>query len=218
MSKGQEIMVVERDLLLRERPFQGFSPAGAYDYESLILKNYRYAPRGNVEDNPALKQPIAYCIIVNPAMGKIFAYKRAEGDGDYDEVRLRGKWSLGIGGHIDRADLAAENPVRASMLRELGEEIEITGPLTPRILGYINDDMDMVGKVHFGLLYRLDTEAREITQRATEIAESRMLTAGEWQRMLRRRDIVIEEWSRIASGPLLESLSAGGMRHYTFLH
>jgi predicted NUDIX family phosphoesterase len=213
MARASEIMVVARGLLLGERPFQGFSPAGAYDYESLILKNCRYVPRDKAEENPALKQPIAYCIIVNPAMGKIFAYKRAERDGDYDEVRLRGKWSLGIGGHIDRADLTAENPIRASMLRELGEEIEITGPLTPRILGYINDDMDMVGKVHFGLLYRLDTEAREITQRATEIAEAMMLTAGEWQHMLRRRDIVIEEWSRIASAPLLESLTAGGNRH-----
>jgi predicted NUDIX family phosphoesterase len=73
--------------------------------------------------------------------------------------------------------------------------------------------MDMVGKVHFGLLYRLDTEVREITRRGREIAEARMLTAEEWQHMLRRKDIVVEEWSRIASIPLLESLSAGGMRH-----
>ena len=213
MNCAAEIMVVERDLLLAERPFQGFSPAAGYDYESLVLKNYRYEQREEAEGNPALKQPIAYCIILNPALGRIFAYKRSEGKEDYDEARLRGKWSLGIGGHIDRTDLTAENPIRASMLRELEEEITITVALEPRILGYINDDMDMVGKVHFGLLYRLDTEAREITQRAREIAEARMLTAGEWQHMLCRKDIVIEEWSRIASTPLLESLSAGGMHH-----
>jgi len=203
-------MVVARRLLLGERPFQGFSPEGAHDYESLILKNYRYVLRDKAEKNSALKQPIAYCIIVNPARRELFAYKRAEVAGDYDEERLRGKWSIGIGGHIDCVDMAADNPIRASMLRELGEEIAWEGALRPAILGYINDDMDMVGKVHFGLLYRLDTEAREIKQRTKEIAEARMLNAGEWQRMLRRRDIAIEEWSRIASGPILGSLSAGG--------
>ena len=91
------------------------------------------------------------------------------------------------------------------MLRELGEEIQIAGELKPRIMGYINDDMNMVGKVHFGLLYCLDTEAAEIAPRAREIAEARMLTEEEWRGMLRRKDIVVEEWSRIASAPLLES-------------
>jgi predicted NUDIX family phosphoesterase len=206
MDADAEIMVVDREILLEERNFQGFIPAGACDYESFILDHYRYVPRSEAEECPALKQPIAYCVIVNRSLGKIFAYRRAEAEGDYGEARLRGKWSLGIGGHIDRSDLAAENPIRASMLRELGEEIEIAGRLRPKILGYINDDTDMVGRVHFGLLYLLDTGAEEIAPRAREIAEARMLTEGEWQGMLRRDDIVIEEWSRIASGPLLESL------------
>ncbi len=210
---NREIMVVERDAILGEKPFQGFSPAAGYDYESLALKNYRYEQREEAEGNPALKQPIAYCIVVNPALGRIFAYRRSERKEDYDEARLRGKWSLGIGGHIDRADLASGNPIMASMLRELEEEIAITVALKPRILGYINDDMDMVGKVHFGLLYRLDTEAREIAHRGREIAEARMLTVEEWRHMLRRKDIIVEEWSRIASTPLLESLSATGTPH-----
>lgn len=206
MGSDAEIMVVDRKVLLGGRRFQGFAPADAYDYESLILKRYRYVPRSEAEERPSLKQPIAYCVIVNRALGRVFAYRRSEDERDYGEARLRGKWSLGIGGHIDRADLAAENPIRASMLRELGEEIEIAGELRPRIMGYINDDTDMVGKVHFGLLYRLDTEAGEIAPRAREIAETRMLTEAEWRGMLRRQDIVVEEWSRIASAPLLENL------------
>lgn len=206
MSAHGEIMVVDRETLLGKRPFQGFVPADAYDYESLILDHYRCVPRSEAEDRPALKQPIAYCAVVNRSLGKIFAYRRAEDEGDYGEARLRGKWSLGIGGHIDRTDLAAENPIRASMLRELGEEIGIEGELRPGIVGYINDDMDMVGKVHFGLLYRLDTGAAEIAPRAREIAEAGMLTAGEWRDMLLRKDVVVEEWSRIASAPLLAGL------------
>jgi predicted NUDIX family phosphoesterase len=197
-------MVVERGALLDERPFQGFSPAPSYDYESLILKHYRYAPRADAEEDPSLKQPIAYCIIVNSARGLLFIYRRAEGD--YDEARLRGKWSVGIGGHIDRADLSERNPIRASMLRELGEEIKWKGPLEPRILGYINDDIDMVGKVHFGLLYLLDTDEASLEPATREIAETRMIPLAEWRRMLDDPGCPIEGWSRIASAALLENL------------
>lgn len=199
-------MVVGREALLGGRPFQGFSPAGVYDYESLILKQYRYEPRAEAEEDPSLKQPIAYCIIVNPREKLILAYRRAEREGDYAEKRLRGKWSMGVGGHIDPVDLDGANPIRASMLRELGEEIRCEGTGEPRILGYINDDVDMVGKVHFGLLYRLDTDARTVESATREIAEAHMIPAGEWRERLARGDGAVEGWSRIAFAPLLESL------------
>ncbi|MCX6357514.1 MAG: hypothetical protein NT045_06545 [Candidatus Aureabacteria bacterium] len=200
-----EIMVVEREQLLRERPFQGFSPADAYDYESLMLRHYHYTPRRLAEQDPRLKQPIAYCIIVNPAMGRIFFYRRAAEEA-YHEKRLRDKFSIGIGGHIDRIDLASKNPIRASMLREIGEEVALDGAHEPRILGYINDDVDMVGKVHFGLLYRLDTDAAEVIPKTPEIASAAMVTVAEWRGML-QREAGIEGWSRIASDPLLASLA-----------
>ncbi len=206
-SSTKEIMVVERGVLLKKRTFQGFSPAGGYDYESLVLKHYHYSPRWEVEDNPNLKQPIAYCIIVNPVEKRIFAYKRAEEEGHYEEKRLRGKWSLGIGGHIDRIDQTSSNPIQASLLRELSEEISWSEPFEPHILGYINDDADMVGKVHFGLLYVLDTKALEIKPRSKEITESRMVTVDEWHEMLHLGESGIEGWSRIASEPILKDLS-----------
>lgn len=212
MDRGAEIMVVGRDTLLGARPFQGFSPAGAYDYESLILKNYRYTPRQGAENNPELKQPIAYCMIVNPAAERIFVYRRATGEGDYGEERLRGKWSIGIGGHIDRADLSAANPIRASMLRELGEELVWEGQAEPRLIGYINDDIDMVGKVHFGLLYRLDTAMHELTPRGREIEATRMVTCEALEGMLQSGDYRMEGWTRIASGPLREDLALGRRR------
>jgi len=202
-----EIMVVERDLLLGEKTFQGFLPADRFDYESIILKNYHYAPRRAAELDPGLKQPIAYCMIVNPSAGSIFAYRRACGENDYAEERLRGKWSIGIGGHIDRADLSAENPILASMIRELTEEIAWEGPAEPRLLGYLNDELDMVGKVHFGLLYRLEASVGAITPRSREIAESRMVATSEWGKMMREPEQQIEGWTRIASGPLLRSLA-----------
>jgi len=200
MPPTHEIMVVERDALLGTRPFQGFSPAAAHDYESIILSRYRYALRSEAEENPSLKQPIAYCFIVNPSRGLLFIYRRAESG--YDEARLRGKWSAGIGGHIDRIALAGENPIRASMRRELGEELRWRGAFAPRIIGYLNDDADMVGKVHFGLLYRLDTDDVAIEAATREITETRMVSLAEWRRMLDDPACPIEGWSRIATAAL----------------
>ncbi|MDD5556112.1 MAG: phosphoesterase [bacterium] len=204
MGSRAEIMVVGRDALLGERPFQGFSPAADHDYEALVLSRHGYAPREAAETDPSRKQPIAYCVIVNPRASLVFAYLRATGEGEYDEARLRGKWSIGIGGHVDRADGdALPDPVRASMRRELGEEIGWDGPFEPRIIGYINDDADMVGKVHFGLLYRLDTDARELRPRTREIARAAMLHFDEWRAMLDSPGVAVEGWSRIATAALL---------------
>lgn len=204
MARASEVMVVERDVLLGERSFQGFSPAAAYDYESIILRSSRYAPRRNVEQDPSFKQPIAYCVITNPSASLVFAYRRATGEGEYDEERLRGKWSIGIGGHIGLADSdASPDPIRASMQRELEEELFWEGPFRPRIIGYINDDVDMVGKVHFGLLYLTETDALKISPRTEEISVARMVSAREWGAMIASGNDAIEGWSLIATRVLL---------------
>lgn len=203
----RRIMVVDRELLLGRSPFQGFLPAGRQDYETLILENFRYEPRAAVEEDPTLKQPIAYCMIVNPEKSLLFIYRRAESEGDYAEARLRGKWSIGIGGHIDPGDLDDPNPLHASMLREIDEEIELNRFGEPRILGYINDDVDMVGKVHFGLLYIVETEAVFVAPRSVEVAEAKMITVGEWNEMLGNEGITIEGWSRIATPYIVDALA-----------
>ena len=202
--------MVDRGLLLAERAFQGYVPPEFHDYESVILRNYRYVPRAQAEVDPNLKQPVAYCAIVNPRERLVFAYRRATVKDDYEEERLRGKWSIGIGGHIDLADRSAVNPVRASMLRELAEELVWEGPAEPRLIGYINDERDMVGKVHFGLLYRIDSGMKEIKPRTREIAAARMVAWEEWEEMMRSRAYRVEGWSRIVSDPLFQSIEGEG--------
>ena len=54
MGADVEIMVVDREILLGKRQFQGFAPAEAYDYESLILDHYRYVPRAGAEECSSL--------------------------------------------------------------------------------------------------------------------------------------------------------------------
>ena len=117
-NPNQRIIVVNTKTLFGNNYFEGFRPAEEFDYESKILSNYQIMrrgsvaepknhPEGNAERNTEFKQPIGYTMIVNPQFKKVFAYQRSSKDSEYKEKRLQGKWSWGLGGHIEPFD--AEN-------------------------------------------------------------------------------------------------------------
>ncbi len=158
MGMDDEIMVVRRDVLFKDKSFQGIVDADFYDYIDVILNNFTFKIRRLAEQDYELKQPIAYGIIVNEK-GDIYAYKRAHQG--YNESRLRGKWSIGLGGHIEKYDLN-DNPILTSLMRELDEEVKLNAPIDDfKVIAYINDDSNDVGRVHFGIVYLLKTKATE---------------------------------------------------------
>jgi predicted NUDIX family phosphoesterase len=201
------IMVVERRILLGDGAFQGFLPADRLDYEARIRANARYLPRGRAEGDPAFKQPIAYAVVANPATGGVFAYQRSSAAADYDEGRLRGRWSWGVGGHIEAADGRGDRPIRASLEREIREEVAIEGDLAFTVLGYINDDLTPVGAVHFGILYLAETDAATALPRSPEIARGGFRPVEELAAIVDDPACTVESWSAIALPPLLASLA-----------
>ena len=201
------IMVVKTSDLFKDKSFQGFLSHNIIDYESIILKNYGFITRKFAENDPNYKQPIAYSSIVNPDTKQIFVFQRSKKDKAYGEKRLQGKFSWGIGGHIEKSDFKDSNPIRGSMLRELHEEVYIDGTRMSLILGYVNDDKDDVGKVHFGILYLVETNAKEVKPKDPEIDNGRFRTISELEDMCASKDFDIENWSRISLGPLKEFIS-----------
>jgi predicted NUDIX family phosphoesterase len=197
-AEKRMIMVVERATLFKERSFAGFLPAEARDYEALIVANATYRPRELAEKDPSFKQPIAYAAIVNPALGRVFAYQRASEAARYDEARLRGKWSWGVGGHIEETDARGRNPIRESLRRELAEEIIIPGTFSLAVAGYINDDETDVGAVHFGILYIAETDATEVSPRSPEIAAGGLHPIERLEEIMRAPACSVETWSAIA--------------------
>jgi predicted NUDIX family phosphoesterase len=209
MSKDdQNIMVIERKKLFNGEidAFQGFSPASRVDFESRILDNYTFMRRGDVETDPSLKQPIAYSIITNPSEQKVFAYQRSSSDKNYKEKRLQGKYSWGIGGHIQKSDCDEANPIWDSMMRETREEVTLDGFLNPKVLGYINDDLDSVGKVHFGVLYTAETNSKAVSPKDPEIDNGALMTIGQLDEICSSKDCSVENWSKIALDALKENL------------
>lgn len=205
-----KIIVVEKKVLFGDNHFKGFRLANEIDYLSRILKDFKWMERAVVEDNPKYKQPIAYSAIVNPTRKQVFIYQRASQDTRYQERRLQGKWSCGIGGHIEKSDIKPGNIIQISALRELQEEVNITGPVKIKMLGYINDDSDKVGKVHFGIFYIVETDSEVIKPKDSEIENGRLRTFEELDKIYFSPDYTIEGWSRIIFEPLKSYLMIAG--------
>jgi predicted NUDIX family phosphoesterase len=191
-----EIMVIPRSILFSKGEFQGFSDENIDLILNQIRKNYRFVEREKAEHEPLLKQPIAYCILCNPE-NKIFAYQRASKKQHYSETRLYGKWSWGVGGHIEKHDIKAdEDPLITSLVRELEEEVNLSiDPKDITVLGFINDDSDSVGQVHFGLLCLIRVHQSHINTNE-EIVSSGMYSLDELKEIIKKANV--ENWSRIA--------------------
>lgn len=149
--------------------FQGVSVDDKYrqllSHDSLGFKH-----REKAEVDPTFKQIIPYHLIFRPTHEGgplvVLGYYRTKKSG---EQRLKGKFSVGIGGHINHFDAGLEKPqeslsgfapdyrrntiYRKGAERELSEEINVTSIISERIIGYINDDSNEVGQVHFGVIH-----------------------------------------------------------------
>ncbi len=149
--------------------FQGFSP-NVKHYLPGILKALAVRPRSQAETDPSFKQLIPYVVFVSGE--QVFHYVRGRRG---SEKRLHELHSVGVGGHIQAADVSLfEDSYRVGMLRELDEEVELDPTVgSERIIGMLNDDSTEVGSVHFGIVHRWDLPAAQMRAR-----EGHLLQAG----------------------------------------
>jgi predicted NUDIX family phosphoesterase len=188
----KEALVVPRDVLFKDKHFEGFLPFKEHNYIPKILEHYEYHPRGDeLEHNATLQQIIPYVWLINTNTKKVFAYKRIPGKGDYVEKRLMNKFSCGLGGHIDKEDSA--NPVTNAMMRELEEEIVMKAYPQPTVVGYVNLEYD-VHSVHFGIVAIAETHETDITC-ADGVKEGAWYTAEELEAAFNHPDNQVEEWT-----------------------
>ena len=193
---GKEALIVKREILFLDKYFEGFLDSQEHDFIPVILNNYEYHVRGDkLENNEKLQQVIPYVWIVNPREKKIFAYKRASGKQNYSEERLMNKISCGVGGHIDRED--SDNPIENAMMRELMEEVIMEKYPKPIIVGYLNDDSDSVGKVHFGIMALVETEG-EVSKGDKEMSEGKFYSIDELEKLFSNPEYEVESWTKLS--------------------
>lgn len=191
----KEALAVERGILFAERPFEGFIPLEERDFLPIILNNHSYHERGDeLESNESLKQIIPYVCILNPKERKVFMYRRA-GEGNYTEQRLWNRYSLGVGGHIERTD--SRNPITNAMMREVMEEVRIQQYPEPKIVGFINDESGSVERVHFGVFAIMET-TDSVEKGDDEMTEGRFYSIGEVEALLADSNNKFDRWTEIA--------------------
>jgi predicted NUDIX family phosphoesterase len=169
-----------------------FSTANLTGCLTYILSHYSFRSRAIVEDDPSFKQIIPYVLIRH--QDRFLLTQRTSRQ---TEKRLHGKYSVGIGGHINDLEQSAghKDVIHAGLERELNEEVRVLGARRSLdLVGVISDDSTDVGKVHLGLVFILEVDSDQYC-----IEEPELMTA-QWAGadLLQEKLPVMETWSQIA--------------------
>ena len=160
---------------------------------ALVEREHEFLPRPDMEQDPGYRQIIPYVAVTRG--GEVFATRRLNAGG---EARLHGKLSLGVGGHIERADDGTrEGILMRALEREVGEEVAVENMIALTPLGVINETDDEVSRVHLGFLFRMEVSG-EVSVRETDKLEGMWLPIAE----LDKYSGEFEGWSVIAAGAL----------------
>lgn len=200
---SREILVVKKDILFKDGSFQGFMPIEKKDFFDIIMQNYEYKERADMEQDQNYKQVISYVWLINPETKKVFLYQRSSSG---YERRLHNNYSGGIGGHIDKdTEEKSDNPMESAMMRELHEELLMQTYPTPKIKGWIYSDSGPVEKVHFGMIAIAETT--EDAKPAEDMREGRFYSIAEAEKILTSPINTIEDWTKIC-WPFIKSYLA----------
>ena len=202
MGNDRNVLVIKRSLLFSSNyaRFNGFVGCDMFSLPAFKpLEDNLFYDKAKAETDSKLKQIIPYVVL--QCEGDILAYTRTS---DTGEQRLAEKVSIGLGGHIEISD-RSHHLMRTIILaaaREVKEELEI--PLTKEVIhdclvpvGYVNDDIDEVGSVHFGVVFRLPV-SREVRDKI-ESAPQEHISSIAWSTPHGVSAVAknLESWSRL---------------------
>ena len=153
------VLVEEKEKLISLRKQrEGFEPIEGDGKKIIELceKGF-FLSRYDCEDDEKVLQVIPYTVIFGPN-DDVFAYVRSKDIKDYGDQRLFDKYSIGWGGHLIKTD--GPNFIQNGLRREVfKEEVKIEKVLRePKIVGTLFSSALPVDKVHYGLVYAMQTD------------------------------------------------------------
>ena len=152
--------------------------------------------RDLAEIDPNYKQLIPYVVFQSPK--GLFSYQRGNAS---SETRLRMLRSLGVGGHIEKEDGdIGQNSYFKGLWRELKEEVGIDQSNNMKLLGFINDDSNEVGKVHLGIVHLYQLETSDLESKELNLIDCKFSSISK----IKEEEESFETWSRLLI-PFLES-------------
>ncbi|KKR95716.1 MAG: YmaB protein [candidate division TM6 bacterium GW2011_GWE2_41_16] len=150
-----------------------------------------FLDRAAMESDESYKQIIPYVVLTYG--DNVFVMERAD---NASEKRLRSKVSIGVGGHVRADDFSKIEQFSADSIdwfkRELDEEIAGVEIKHVTFLGALNDDSNEVGRVHCGVIYRIELAHPHVSIRDEH--KSGVLMP---QAQTREKYDSMEEWSKL---------------------
>ena len=199
---SEQVFVVPRDKLFAGQPVpHGFGKNDLTGLLERIVQHGKFADRATVETDPSLKQIIPYMLV--SWQDKIFTLHRQKGQ---TEKRLHHKYSIGVGGHINPVELTKssddkKNIIEKGLERELHEELSVNCPYQYELAGFLNDDSNPVGEVHFGLVFKVSVEdGPAVTVAEKDLMKGEFMTADEIKKFYPD----LETWSQIVFDNLVK--------------
>lgn len=177
MPAEERVLCFERNLFEELGVFQGLS----LDVEKYLpvltsSKNLTYLNRSAAENDRRYKQLIPYVLVI--CDGRLLRYQRGKGG---QETRLRGLWSVGIGGHISEEDhglFTKDFGYFEGMRREVREEVDVE-PISESAVAVINDDSTDVGQVHFGVVHVMRVANEAVAGRRSGIVSPEFVATAD---------------------------------------
>src|SRR2546426_10356087 len=141
MGSDDDMLVVPRRVLIH-KPFRGFTGAGVEDCLLRVREYGVFRPRASMEEDPSFKQIIPYLIVRH--RGRLFLVQRSTEGG---ETRLHGKYSIGVGGHINRGAVeGAHRLIAAGLEAGLAGELVVPGTWQAWAGGVLNNASNPLGQ------------------------------------------------------------------------
>ena len=177
MAAEERVLCFERKLLEDLGMFQGLSLEVAKYFPTVTSpSHFVYLNRSEAEQDRRYKQLIPYVLLI--CNDRLLRYRRGRGG---EETRLRGLYSIGIGGHISEEDhvlFSKDFGYKEGMLREVREEVAIE-QVKEATVAMINDDSTEVGYVHFGIVHIMQVASERVAGRRNGIVNPEFIPIAE---------------------------------------
>jgi len=195
-TEEQVLCIRRADAWPREPEPQGLVAEDLGRLQTVIRERSFFMPRGEVEEDPTYLQIISFVVFRHG--DRYFLTRRLRAS---TERRLRHRYSLGVGGHLNRGDTQGGDVIDGGMRREWEEEVCYRGEFRARLIGVLNDASAPVSRVHLGLVFLVDGSTPEIEVREVKKLSGELLTLDE----MRIYYLDMEGWSQL----VYDRLAAG---------
>jgi predicted NUDIX family phosphoesterase len=180
----ERVFVVPRSSVPGRADWYGLRTDDLEAFVAALERDGRYEPRAEMELDPEFKQVIPYLVLRDG--DRYFLMQRTDAGGD---ARLHGRYSIGVGGHLNPGDGGLIGGLR----REWTEELVADFVPDFRLVALLNDDTTEVGAVHLGAVYLADAAGRAVAIRETDklsgafVEPAAVAAVADW----------LETWSRL---------------------